>query len=529
MQCHALGPRLRRLAFLAGSLFLISVSPGQAAVSFTAEAPATGTIVLPLSGVADLEDCCNFLAPELRAAVTRALEAAAFDYKAGAKLSLRGLGDYDQILILGLGAERPGPRDLAELGGLAAQGTRGDKGGVALILDGLGDASPSDLAEVALGAEIGGYAFNRYKSGGEDKDAASTLTLVSERAEALADAYEQRAKATAAAVAFARDLVNEPANMLGPETFVERTRAALKGIRGLRIEVFDQGDMEKLGMGALLSVGQGSKRPPRLLVLHYRGRGAPSQPIALVGKGITFDSGGISLKPGNGMWRMKSDMSGAAAVVGAIMSVAGREAPVNVVAIAALADNMPGGGASRPGDVVRATNGRTIEILNTDAEGRLVLADAVAYAQKRFDPAVIVDVATLTGAAVVALGNEYAALFSRHDGLAEQLLAAGRATGEELWRMPLHPSYGEDLTSTIADIKNVAEGTHPGAGLGAHFIGFFVDPETPWAHLDIAGTAWSLQDGPTVPRGATGYPVRLLDRFLSDYKPVIRTPAPDDR
>src|SRR5690606_3830477 len=177
-----------------------------------------------------------------------------------------------------------------------------------------------------------------------------------------------------------------PANMLGPETFVERTRAALKGIRGLRIEVFDQGDMEKLGMGALLSVGQGSKRPPRLLVLHYRGRGAPSQPIALVGKGITFDSGGIALKPGNGMGRMQSDMSGAAAVVGAIMSVAGREAPVNVVAIAALADNMPGGGASRPGDVVRATNGRTIEILNTDAEGRLVLADAVAYAQKRFDP-----------------------------------------------------------------------------------------------------------------------------------------------
>lgn len=530
MPCLASWPALWRLMLFCASLFLLTATPGRAApaISFAKEAPAGGTIILPLSGPADLDRHQDLLGSDLRSAIERALQSADFDYKPESRLALRGLGDRDQILILGFGTEPPAARAMADLGGTAAQATRGGKAPVALILNGLEDMGAQALAEVALGIEIGGYGFGHYKSGG-GADNASAMVLVSAEADAIARAYDAGLRATAAAVTFARDLVSEPANMLWPEAFVERSRAAFKGVRGVRVEVLDESDMEKRGMGALLAVGQGSARPPRLLVVQYRGRGAPAQTIALVGKGITFDSGGVSLKPGKGMWRMKGDMAGAAAVMGAVLSVARQELPLNVVAIAALAENMPDGGALRPGDVVRAINGKTIEILNTDAEGRLVLADAVAYAQERFDPAVIVDVATLTGSVVAALGNEYAGLFSRHDGLAEQLLAAGRTTGEELWRLPLHPSYGDDLNSAIADIKNVAEGTHPGAGLGAHFIGFFVAPDTPWAHLDIAGMGWSLEDAPTVPRGATGYPVRLLDRFLSDYKPVIRTPAPDDR
>lgn len=519
--------RVLSAAVIAAGLMFHGVSGALAAVSFATEAPRAGAVVLPLSKAEDLDRRGAFLSSDVRAVIARALKSAAFDYKKGAKLSLRGIGDHDHILVIGTGAKPLTPRDLAEIGGAAAQATRSDKGGMAILLDGFDDLAPELLADAALGAELGRYAFTRYKSGdGGDAAAGAAkgagITIVSARAEAIAEAYERRQKATAEAVAFARDLVNEPANVLGPAEFVERARAAFKGIDNVRIDVLDQNELAKQGMGAILSVGQGSKRPPRLLVVQYRGRGAPPQPIALVGKGITFDSGGISLKPNSGMWRMKSDMSGAAAVVGAALSVARQGAPVNVVAIAALAENMPGGGATRPGDIVRAFNGKTIEILNTDAEGRLVLADAVAYAEKRFDPAAVVDVATLTGAAVAALGDEYAALFSRHDGLAEQLLTAGRATGEELWRMPLHPNYGEDMRSSVADIRNAAEGVHPGAGLGAHFIGFFVSPDMPWAHLDIAGLAYGMDDKPTTPRGATGFPVRLLVRFLEDYKPVIR-------
>jgi leucyl aminopeptidase len=276
--------------------------------------------------------------------------------------------------------------------------------------------------------------------------------------------------------------------------------------------------MERLGMGSILSVGKGSARPPRMLVVDYRG--ATNAPlVALAGKGITFDSGGISLKPGTGMWAMKGDMGGAAAVVGTAISLAKSQAPVNVVAIAALAENMPGGSASRPGDVVKAYNGRTIEILNTDAEGRLVLADAVAFAERVYKPAAIVDVATLTGAVTTALGDEYAGLFSRSDPLAAQLLAAGTATGEELWRLPLHRNYAMDMRSDIADIKNVVEGGAPGAGFGAHFIGYFIE-STPWAHLDIASMDLRKGSLPTVPEGFSAFGVRLLDRFVRNFRTV---------
>jgi leucyl aminopeptidase len=251
------------------------------------------------------------------------------------------------------------------------------------------------------------------------------------------------------------------------------------------------------------------------VLVHYRG--AEGAPVALAGKGITFDSGGLSLKDGSGMSRMKGDMAGAAAVVGTVMALAKSRAPVNVVAVAALAENMPGGNAQRPGDVVRTMGGKTIEVLNTDAEGRLVLADAVQYVAARHRPSAIVDIATLTGAVVGALGDEYAGLFARDEALGTALVAAGEASGEAVWRLPLHANHYDDLKSDIADLKNVVEGGGPGASLGAAFIGSFVDEALPWAHVDMAGTMWSSGGSPTVPKGATGYGVRLLEEFVRNW------------
>ncbi|MEO8011774.1 MAG: leucyl aminopeptidase, partial [Dokdonella sp.] len=316
-------------------------------------------------------------------------------------------------------------------------------------------------------------------------------------------------------VTFARNLVTEPANAIYPESFVERTQAAFKGVAGVSLEILDAAAMEKIGMGSILAVGQGSVRPPRLLLVRYKGAGNDA-PIALVGKGITFDSGGISIKPSENLWRMKYDMAGAAAVTGAVLTLAKRGARVNAIAVAALAENMPSGGASRPGDVVRTMSGKTYEIMSTDAEGRMVLVDAIWYVQERDRPRVLIDVATLTGSQVTALGDEYGGLFTRDDALATQLLAAGKSSGEELWRLPLHPSYAKDLESPIADLRNVGPGRGAGAGVGAHFIGAWVKPGLSWAHLDIASMAWSDETTPTVPKGASGYGVRLLDRYVRE-------------
>jgi leucyl aminopeptidase len=275
--------------------------------------------------------------------------------------------------------------------------------------------------------------------------------------------------------------------------------------------------MEKLGMGALLGVGMGSERPPRLMIVNYRG-GAPQQPnLAFVGKGVTFDSGGISLKNPKGMWRMKYDMSGAAAVTGTVLALAKRQAPVNAVAVAALVENMPSERAQRPGDVRTSMSGKTIEVINTDAEGRLILSDAVWYTQQEFQPAIMIDLATLTGSIKVALGETYAGVFSRQDELAQQLLGAGKTAGEEVWRMPLHADFREAIKSDIADVKNSVEGGSGGASTGAEFIGSFVEQDTVWAHLDIAGKAWAFKGSSTNPKGAAGWGVRLLNQLVLDY------------
>jgi leucyl aminopeptidase len=303
-----------------------------------------------------------------------------------------------------------------------------------------------------------------------------------------------------------------------PESFVERARAALRGVPGVSIEVLDVPAMQRLGMGSLLAVGQGSQRPPRLLVMRYRGGAADEAPVAFVGKGITFDTGGISIKPSLNLWTMKYDMTGAASVTGAVMALAKRGAKVNVVGVAALAENMPSGSATRPGDVIRTMSGKTYEVMSTDAEGRMVLVDALWFVQERDRPRVMIDVATLTGSQVTALGDEYGGLFTRDEALAADLLAAGAASGEDLWRLPLHASYAKDLESPIADLRNGGSTSRAGAGVGAFFIGSWVQEGVAWAHLDIASMAWrDLPVLPTVPLGASGFGVRLLDRYIRDH------------
>ncbi|MDM7956273.1 M17 family metallopeptidase [Blastomonas sp.] len=506
---------------VAPSLTLKAARQQQRAVAFVA-APAamTGTLVLPLASETDLATRASALSEAERSAVARALGSAEFDYATQGALSLRGIGGWDRIHVVSTGSDMS-PAALQKLGTLAGRALMKDKGPVTVLATGL----PAEAAaEIATGMGIGEYRSDIYNAKALQAEAMAGTSIVTDAADGARTLYEGRGKPLVEAMAFARDLSNEPGNVVYPESFVERARAAFSGVPGVSIEVLDVPAMERLGMGSILGSGRGSARPPRMLIVRYAGRGAPSGgPVVLAGKGITFDSGGISIKNSGGMGDMKFDMSGAASVVGAVLALSKSRAPVDVVAVAALSENMPDGNAARPSDVLQAMNGKTIEIISTDAEGRLVLADAVAYADARLNPAAIVDIATLTGSIVTALGDDYAGLFSRHSPLADQLLQAGEKSGDALWRMPLHPSYAEDTKSTIADIKN-SGASGAGAGAGAHFIGAFIKPETPWAHIDIAGMAWG-SGGDTKAAGSTGYGVRLLEAFVRDFQPVPKVAA----
>ncbi len=371
-------------------------------------------------------------------------------------------------------------------------------------------------AHLAMGAKLRFYTFNQYRTKQRDEHE-PTLNKVTIGSHDVTKAQRQWAPFSALAdgVYLARDLVNEPPNVLSPAEFAHRARALAK--LGVKVEVLGEAAMKKLGMGALLGVGQGSARESQLVVLQWKGARAKSDaPVAFVGKGVCFDSGGLSLKTGPSMMGMKGDMGGAAAVVGTMKVLAARKARVNAVGVIGLVENMPDGKAQRPDDVVRSMSGQTIEVLNTDAEGRLVLADALCYAQTRFKPKFIIDLATLTGAIMVALGAEKGGLFSNDDRLAERLVAAGRAEGEPVWRLPLSDAYDKALKSKIADMKNIG-GPHAGSITAAQFLQRFVG-KTPWAHLDIAGVAW--QDGehkPLIPSWGTGWGVRILNRLVADH------------
>jgi len=330
---------------------------------------------------------------------------------------------------------------------------------------------------------------------------------------ALESAWAHQAAVTAG-LDLTRNLVAEPPNVIYPETFIEYVQKDVEGL-GLEITVLDDKQMLDLGMGALLGVAQGSSKPGRLLALKWSGKGAGDPDLAIVGKGVTFDTGGISIKPAAGMEDMKWDMGGAGAVVGAMKALATRKAKANVIGVCGLVENMPDGNAIRPGDVLTSMSGQTIEVLNTDAEGRLVLCDCVTWVQRAHHPKTIVDLATLTGAMIISLGSEHGGLFANDDSLADQLLAAGKASGDLLWRFPMTDAYNKLIDSPIADMKNVGP---RGAGsiTAAQFIGRFIEPGVKWAHLDIAGMVWADKPGSNYDKGATGYGVRLLDRFVAD-------------
>ncbi len=428
-----------------------------------------------------------------------------------------------RIVLVGLGKPKAvDARLLEDLGGtLAAHLNSAGESEATFAVD-LGDGAPVKPAEaaarLAYGAALRSYRFDKYrtKQKPEQKPSLSSITVSAASPGEAKQAY-QALGAAAEAVAFTRDLVSEPANELYPESMAERA-SALAGpdLPGLTVEVLDENRLSELGMGALLGVAQGSVRPPRVVVMQYRGVAADVAPLAFIGKGVTFDTGGISIKPAGGMWDMKWDMAGAGVVIGLMRLLAARRARVNAVGLVGLVENMPSGAAQRPGDIVRSMSGQTIEVLNTDAEGRLVLADVLWYCQDRFKPTAMIDLATLTGAVIVALGHENAGLFANNDELAERLVAAGKAVGEPVWRLPLAESYDRAIDSDAADVKNIAGDRAAGSIIGAQFVQRFVN-NVPWAHLDIAGVAWSKKDAPTVPKGATAFGVRLLDRFVADY------------
>ncbi|OXE37230.1 MAG: leucyl aminopeptidase [Phenylobacterium zucineum] len=444
----------------------------------------------------------------------RAVAGSRFTGAKGQTLDILGSEASGRVLLVGIGKLGEFDGTAAENGAASAYGQVKACGLSSLRLA-LPVDSPQLAAHAALGARLAAYRFDKYrtKEKAEVKPSISGVEIATADPEAAGNAFVPLA-ALADAVSFARDLVSEPPNVLYPEEFARRAKS-LESL-GLQVEILGEAEMAKLGMGSLLGVGQGSTRESQLAILKWDGADDPTaQPVAFVGKGVCFDTGGISLKPADGMEDMKWDMGGAAAVAGLMHVLAGRKAKVNAVGILGLVENMPDGGAQRPGDVVTSMSGQTIEIINTDAEGRLVLADAVWYCQDRFKPKFMVDLATLTGAIIISLGNDYAGLFSNNDELADNLLAASKAESEPLWRMPLPPQYDKGIDSMIADMKNT--GGRPGGSItAALFIQRFVNG-VPWAHLDIASTAWAKPSNkPTSPDGATGFGVRLLNRMVAD-------------
>ncbi len=479
-----------------------------------AAATAPAILALPVDKTLDGRTRWPGLGDGHQALASAAAAAARFDGEAGAIVELFvAEGDTTRhVLLMGVGAG--GEADWEKAGG-ALVAKLLTSGATEVTAD-LTAASPTpkSAARFAAAAAQRAWRYDQYRTKlpAKQKATLTSLTIVgapddTDTAWAAHDAVTQGLELT-------RNLVAAPPNILYPETFVEQVREDVEGL-GLEIIVVDEAEMARHGMGALLGVSQGSVREARILALKWNGAGEGDPSVALVGKGVTFDSGGISLKPGAGMEDMKWDMGGAGAVAGAMKALATRKAKVNVVGVMGLVENMPDANAQRPGDVVTSMSGQTIEILNTDAEGRLVLADAITWTQATFRPKTIIDLATLTGAMIVSLGNEYGGLFANDDALADKLLAAGLATGDKLWRFPLSDTYNKLIDSPIADMKNVGP---RGAGsiTAAQFIQRFVDEGVQWAHLDIAGMVWSDKPGATYDKGATGYGVKLLDRVIAD-------------
>ena len=481
-----------------------------------------GVLVVGVAENEELSGIAQQLDKKSKGAIAKALATMRFTGGKGQLvevLSPAGL-DLDRLLVVGmgkadgfnaLGAESVGATATARLL------TSGQKDVVFAVEVPKGAAIEADetAAHIALGCLLRGYRFDAYRTTLKktEKPSLAKVTIGSDDVAGAKKMWKAQ-EALSSGIFLARDLVTEPPNVLYPAEFARRARKLEE--LGLEVEVLDEKDMAKLGMHSLLGVGLGSERESQLLVMQWKGASdRKAAPVAFVGKGVTFDTGGISLKPGPGMEAMKYDMGGAAAVTGAMCAIATRKARANVVGICGLVENMPDGKAQRPGDVVKSMSGQTIEILNTDAEGRLVLADAIWYCQNRFKPQFMVDLATLTGAIRISLGLELGGLFSNNDQLAQRLADAGKKEGEELWRMPLGERFDKLIESPIADMKNIG-GQFGGSITAAQFIQRFVN-KVPWAHLDIAGTAWTDEARGTTPKGATGFGVRLLNRLVADH------------
>ncbi len=451
--------------------------------------------------------------------MARAAAAEHFKGKNGSALEIvmpTGL-DVTRLIVLGVGKARDlKQKDFVKLGGIAMGKIPGTTATATIIAELAGGAmKPDQAAELALGIRLRAYAFDRYKTKRKEEEERAKevkLTIALATPAGAEKAFAPR-DAVANGVLLARDLVNEPANVLYPEELARRA-GNLKRL-GVDVEVLDIAAMKKLGMNALLGVGQGSAHESRMVLMRWNGGKKGADPVAFIGKGVCFDTGGISIKPAGGMEDMKGDMAGAACVVGLLQALAERKARVNTVGAIGLVENMPDGKAQRPGDIVTTMSGQTIEIINTDAEGRLVLADVLHYVNTRFKPKFMVDLATLTGAIVVALGHEHAGLFANDDKLAERLLKAGTATGELVWRMPLGPEYDKKIDSKFADMKNTG-GRDGGSITAAQLLQRFVG-KTPWAHLDIAGTGMGSPQTEINKSWASGFGVRLLDRLVADY------------
>jgi leucyl aminopeptidase len=446
----------------------------------------------------------------------RAAAAAKYQGKASKALQLLAPDgvELDRLVVVGMGeVAKMTAHDWLKLGGTIGSCVAGEGPVTALLERPDGEPVTADqAADIGLGILMRSYAFEKYKTKKKDdeppKPRRFRLAVADPRA---AKKAWNAASAVAEGVAFARDLVNEPANALGPVEFAARLSELSKV--GVDVQVLSEADLRKQKMGALLGVAQGSERPPRVVVMRWWGGRDKDAPAAFIGKGVVFDTGGISIKPAAGMEDMKGDMGGAAAVAGLFRTLASRKAKVNAVGIVGLVENMPDGKAQRPGDVVTSMSGQTIEVINTDAEGRLVLADVMTWVQRHEKPAAMIDLATLTGAIMVALGNHHAGLFSNNDALADELIAAGKETGEKVWRMPLGPEYDKLIDSKIADVKNTG-GRYAGSVTAAQFLQRFVEGDTPWAHIDVAGTAMGSPATETSQSWSSGWGVRILDEFL---------------
>jgi len=501
---------LLKTALLTAALALSGAAAAMPEFTFdTDELPESGRVVLYVTAGGELGELGDDLDAATDGRLSAAIEMLEFTGEFGETLNLPAVAPFHQVVLIGAGDETLSARQLHELGGHAAMAAD-DEEGLAIVIDDLVGSVDAVGAHLALGYALGDYRFTTYKTVEAIEDDGEVVLVGSDRSDR--NRFVNDLIHLAEGITLTRNLGSEPGNTLWPQRFVEHVESAFEGVDDVTITVLDADAIRERGMGALMGVGQGSIHDPRLLVVEYRGAGRSDAPIALVGKGITFDTGGISLKPGENMWYMKSDLSGAAAVAGAVLAAAKRGEAINVVGVMPLAENMPSQDAIRPGDVLTTMSGKTVEIMSTDAEGRLLLIDAVYYAQVEFEPRLLLNIATLTGSAARATGDEYAAIITRDLDLSLEMMEVGKTAGEEVWPLPLHPNHFEQIESPIADIRNT--GGTPGASIGAAVIGTNVAEDLPWIHLDIAGVDWREEATPTYPKGHAGWGVRFMDTLL---------------